>query len=238
MTNPITHATLIADLEQLIAHVERANRGCEDNLMNGEPRRVVLAEMSSAFRVTGRQLVELRERVEASAPPEPASRPLKAIFADIRAEGHENIHLRRHSGTWWLSTAIETERRPNESNQDYLDRNEDRLTWTDTDDPGPLAEARLVQIREMHAAAAPAAGPELAELLKADIAISEAERVIGPEEVDTEYEASPPPPEAHAAYPDLDALLSAEEARRATAASEHIENITDAEDGVVDGEEG
>lgn len=160
-------------------------------------------------------LDQLAKELRESAPPEPAGRPLEAIFADIRAEGHENIHLRRHGGTWWLSTAIETELRPNESNLDHLHRTENKLAWSDADDPGPLAEARLAEIRELHAAAAPP--PEIQAVLAGLHPVTEEQAraafqrftregwqgLPGPEEVDSEHEA-----------------LAAEDAARELAASE------------------
>lgn len=210
-------------------------------------------------------LDQLSKDLRESAPPEPAGRPLQVILADIRAQGHENIHLRRHGATWWLSTTIKTEQRPNESNQDYLRRNEDKLSWSDADDPGPLAEARLAEIREAHAEKLAKDGiaadlpKHVIERAMAEVAagrepysgFNEAQaRLYGvsPEEAqaDSDAEASEPdeipPVIARDGLPyrrfTEETELAAEDAARELAASEHIANITDAEDGVVDGEEG
>lgn len=260
--DPISAAHVVEDQAQSLRDaMETAKHWLTANTQLDASMRFVRAYSILNQALEGRlgDLDQLAKELRESAPSESAGRGLEDIFKDIRAEGHM-VQLSIHDdGHAYLSTW-----------RAGVEAKDSGANWIhdDGDDPAALAEARLAQIRELHAVkeAGEVVADGWAQFSGGDVEQAQAaeprhyqpgldplvtacgtefpkrttrrlEHVTcpacrrempapwdvpaGPEEVDTEHEA-----------------LAAEEARRTATASEHLEDATDADDGVVDGEGG
>lgn len=123
-----------------------------DSLMHGTSRKDALDMLATA-------LAEARENLDKQVnltirltPPESPARPLEAVLADIRAEGHQTIRLSWHHGSWFLDTDTGSVKFDHARQDDpaylheYRQTIETALSWGE--DPVALAEARLEQIKE------------------------------------------------------------------------------------------
>jgi hypothetical protein len=148
------------DVAAMYEAAEGAYDGAADNLMHGATHAEVFPDLADDMAALRDRLDKLVSLLTATSPPPMPARSLEAVLADIEAEGHLDIDLRRYSWadgetTWRCDTKTGTLSPPFPSKGS----DEERKQWRRLTETGEAygttataaAEARLADIRALRA---------------------------------------------------------------------------------------